>query len=61
MVKNLPAGDIRSTGLILGWENPVEEGLASHSSILAQGISWTEAPGRLWSVRLKKLDTTERT
>ena len=31
----------------LGWEDPLEEGMATHSSILAWGIPWTEEPGRL--------------
>ena len=31
----------------LGWEDPLEEEMASHSSILAWEISWTEEPGRL--------------
>ena len=37
MVKNLPAnaGDRRDSGFILGWEDPREEGMATHSSILA--------------------------
>ena len=35
----------------LGWDNPLEEGMATHSSILAWGISWTEEPGRLQSMR----------
>ena len=37
VVKNLPAnaGDIRDAGLIPGWEDPAEEGMATHSSILA--------------------------
>ena len=45
-VKNLPAvqktqeGQVRS----LGREDPLEEGMATHSSILAWGISWTEEP-----------------
>ena len=34
----------------LGWEDPLEEGMATHSSILAWRIPWTEEPGRLWSV-----------
>ena len=40
MVKNPPvsAGDVRETGRFLGWENYLEEGLAAHSSILAQRI-----------------------
>ena len=33
----------------LGWEDPVEEGLATHSSILAWRIPWTEEPGGLRS------------
>jgi len=31
----------------LGWEDPLEEGMATHSSILAQRIPWTEEPGKL--------------
>ena len=34
----------------LGWEDPLEEGLATHSSILAWRIPWTEKPGRLLSI-----------
>jgi len=33
----------------LSWEDPLEEGMATHSSILAWRIPWTEEPGRLWS------------
>ena len=45
-VKHLPA--MRETGVrSLGWENPLEEGMATHSSILAWRISWTEEPGGL--------------
>ena len=49
MVKNLSvnAGDTRDAGLILGWEDPLEEGMATHSSILAWRIPWTEEPGGL--------------
>ena len=35
----------------LGWEDPLEEGLATHSSILAWRVPWTEEPGRLQSMR----------
>ena len=35
----------------LGWEDPLEEGLATHSSILAWRIPWTEGPGGLQSVQ----------
>ena len=46
MVKNLPAnaGDIRDVGLVPGWEDPQEEEMATHSSILAGKIPWTEEP-----------------
>jgi len=33
----------------LGWEDPLEEGMATHSSILAWRTPWTEEPGRLYS------------
>ena len=36
----------------LGWEDPLEEGMATHSSVLAWRIPWTEEPGRLQSMRL---------
>ena len=48
MVKNLPA--ITDTQVpSLGGEDPLEEGMASHSSILAWIIPWTEEPGGLES------------
>ena len=34
----------------LGWEGPLEEGMATHSSILAWRIPWTEEPGGLQSM-----------
>ena len=34
----------------LGWEDPLEEGMAAHSSILAWRIPWTEEPSRLQSI-----------
>ena len=34
----------------LGWEDPLEEGMATHSSILAWGIPWTEEKGGLLSI-----------
>ena len=37
----------------LGREDPLEEGMATHSSILASRIPWTEEPGRLQSTGLK--------
>ena len=57
VVKNLPAnaGDMREVGLILGQENPLEEGMATHSSILAWRMPWTEKPGELQSTRLQRV------
>jgi len=49
MVKNLPAmqeTQIRS----LGWEDPLEKEMATHCSILAWRIPWTEKPVRLQSM-----------
>ena len=49
MVENLPA--MRETWVLsLGWDDPLEEGIATHSSILAWRIPWTEEPGGLQSV-----------
>ena len=45
MVKNLPAMQGAQVPS-LGWEDPLEEGMATHSSILAWRIQWTEEPGR---------------
>ena len=39
----------------LGWEDPLEEEMATHSSILVWEIPWTEEPGGLQSMRLKRL------
>ena len=49
MVKNPPAnaGDVRNAAWVRGQEDPMEEGMATHSSILARIILWTEKPGRL--------------
>ena len=49
MVKNLPA--MQETQVpSLGWEDPLEKGAATHSSILAWRIPWTEEPGGLQSM-----------
>ena len=49
MVKNLPV--IQETQVqSLGQEDPLEEEMATHSSILAWRIPWTEEPGRLWFI-----------
>ena len=42
--------DIRDRGSIVGGEDPLEEEMATHSSILAWRIPWTEEPGRLQSI-----------
>ena len=49
---------LRDAGLIPGQEDPLEEGMATHSSILAWRIPWTEEPGGLQSIGS---DTTEVT
>ena len=44
----------------LGWEDPLEKGMATHCSILAWRIPWTEEPGRVYSSRgHKESDRTE--
>ena len=46
----------------LGWGDPLEEGMATHYSILAWRIPWTEEPGGLYSSKgCKESDTTEMT
>ena len=44
----------------LGQEDPLKEGMATHFSILAQRIQWTEEPGRLESLGCKVSDMTKR-
>ena len=59
MVNNLPAMQeswVRS----LGQENPLEKGMAAHSSILVWRIPWTEEPGKLQSMGSQESDTTEQ-
>ena len=48
-VKNPPAMQ-ETCVLSLGWEDPLERGRATHSSILAWRIPWTEEPGGLQSM-----------
>ena len=48
VVKNLPAKQ-ETRVLSLGQEDPLEEDMATHSSVLAWEIPWTEEPGRLYS------------
>ena len=53
-VKNLPT--MQGTRVqTLGWEDPLEKGMATHSSILAWRILWTEEPGRLQSMRSQRV------
>ena len=54
MVKRLPA--MRETQVrSLGWEDPLEKEMATHSSILAWKIPWMEEPGRLQSMGLLRV------
>jgi len=54
VVKNLPA--MQETWVqSLGWEDPLEKGMATHSSILAWRIPWTEETGRLQSMELQRV------
>ena len=54
MVKNLPA--LQETWIqSLGQEDPLEKGMANHSSILAWKIQWTEEPGGLQSMVLQRV------
>ena len=57
VVKNLlaSAGDIRDVGSIPGLEDPLEEEMATHSSILAWRIPWTEEPGGLPSIEWQRV------
>ena len=48
MVKNLPAMQ-ETQGQSMGWEDPLEKEMATHSSILAWRIPWIEGPGKLQS------------
>ena len=58
MVKNLPAMQ-ETRGQSLGWEDPLEKGMATHFSILAWKIPWTEEPGRLHFMGVAELDMTD--
>ena len=60
MVKNLPVMQ-KNQVQSLCQEDPLEKGMATHSSILAWRIPLTEDPGGLWSIDLQELDMTEVT
>ena len=57
MVKSLPinAGDLKTQDRSLGWEDPLEEGMETRSSILAWRIQWTEEPCGLQSIELQEV------
>ena len=55
MVKNPPA-NAGDTGVILGRENPLEEEMVTHSSILSWTIPWTEEPGGLQSMGSQRME-----
>ena len=53
-LKNLPA--MQETQVqSLAWEDPLEKGMATHSSILAWRMPWTEEPGGLQSMGLQRV------
>ena len=54
------ACDVGDLGLIQGWEDPLEEGMAAHSSILAWRTPWTEEPGGLQSMGSQSRTLTEQ-
>ena len=58
MVNNPPAIQETRVGS-LGQKDPLEKGMATHSSILAWKIPWTEEPGGLQSMWSQESDTTE--
>ena len=61
MVKKQPAnaGDLRDAVQSLGWEDPLEEGMATHSSIFAWKIPWTRSLMIYHSCGHKDLDMTD--
>ena len=59
MVKNLPGMWETQVGS-LGQEDPLQEGVAAHSSIVAWRIPWTEEAVKLQSMGLQRVDITER-
>ena len=67
VVKNPPAEYLEIWVQSLGQEDRLEEEMATHSSILAWGMTWTEEPGRLESIgvaksrtRLKRLSSSDK-
>ena len=60
MVKNLPAMQ-QTQARSLGQEDPLEEGMATHSSTLAWRIPWTEEPGGLQSMGSQRVGHSQAT
>ena len=60
MVKNLPLVQ-EMWAPSLGWEDPLEKEMATHSSIPAWRISWTVEPGGLQCIALHRVSMTEAT
>ena len=59
MVKNLPMQEMQEMWIqSLGWEDPLEKEMATHSSILAWEIPWTKEPGELQSKGSQESDAT---
>ena len=54
-IKNLPANAGETQVQSLGWEDPLQKRMATHSSMLAWEIPWTEEPSGLQSMGLKNL------
>ena len=59
MVKNLPAMQ-KTWAQFLDWEDSLEKGMATHSSILTWRVPWTEEPAELQFMGCKASDTTEQ-
>ena len=61
MPDEIPVGGMHFMAILkLSWD-PLEEGMATHSSSLAWRIPWTEEPGGLWFTGSQELDMTEAT
>ena len=54
-IVGFPGGLDSREYIFLGWEDPLEKGMTTHSSILAWRIPWTEEPGRLQSMGSQKV------
>ena len=58
-VKNPRAGKTGDVGSVLGLEDPLEKEIVAHSSISAWEISWADGTGRLPSMRLQRVTTSD--